>query len=152
MPQWGYSYKIKKQETDKVSASLREVRISPKHAQEICREIKGKNISFVSRYLADIIEFKRPVAFKRHLKKVGHRKGLGAPGRYPQKTAKQLINLLDNLVNNAEFRGLDVTRLKIIRAVTQRGRKLKRYTPRAYGRSSAKFDTYVHIELIAQEV
>ena len=47
---------------------------------------------------------------------------------------------------------LDVDRLKIINATVHKGRLLKRFIPRAMGRSSPKNDALVHVEFVAQEV
>jgi large subunit ribosomal protein L22 len=46
---------------------------------------------------------------------------------------------------------MDLDRLKIVNIVIHKGTKLKRFTPRAMGRASPKFDTLVHIEMVAQE-
>jgi large subunit ribosomal protein L22 len=72
-------------------------------------------------------------------------------GRYPQKAAKEYLLLLDNLESNAEYKGMDLDRLKIVSAVVHKGTKLERFTPRAMGRASPKIDTLIHVELIAQE-
>lgn len=155
MPHWEYSYKIPEDKEEvTVKASLREVSISPKHAVEIAREIKGMNVEKARRFLEDVVNLRRPVPFKRYNKKVPHRRGLtGWPaGRYPVKAAKFFLKLLDNLENNAEQKGLDVSRLKIIHCAAFKGRKRKKYIPRAFGRSSPFFDTLVHVEIIAEEV
>jgi large subunit ribosomal protein L22 len=155
MPHWKYAYKIPIEKEDvMVKASLREVPISPKHAVEISREIKGLTIDKARRLLEDVINFKRPIAFKRYNKKVAHRRGLsGWPtGRYPVKAAEYFLKLLDNLENSADLKGLDTSRLKIIHCASYRGRKVKKYVPRAFGRSSPFFDTLVHIEIVAEEV
>jgi large subunit ribosomal protein L22 len=46
---------------------------------------------------------------------------------------------------------MDLDRLRIVGAAVHKGTKLKRFQPRAMGRSSPKFDTLVHVEIIAQE-
>jgi large subunit ribosomal protein L22 len=46
---------------------------------------------------------------------------------------------------------MDLDRLKIINIVVHKGTRLKRFTPRAMGRASPKFDTLVHVEMVAQE-
>jgi len=68
-----------------------------------------------------------------------------------KKTAKEILKLLDNLESNAEYKGMDLERLRIVSAVVHKGTKLERFTPRAMGRTSPKFDTLVHVELVAQE-
>jgi len=155
MPHWEYSYKIPEEKEDiTVKASLREVSISPKHAVELAREIKGMTLEKARRYLEEVISLKRPVSFKRYNKKVPHRRGLrGWPsGRYPVKAAKFFLKLLDNLENNAENKGLDTSRLKIVHCAAYRGRKIRKYIPRAFGRATPFFDTLVHVEIVAEEV
>ncbi len=155
MPTWRYSIKIPEEEKEKyVKASLREVSISPKHAVEIAREIKGMYVEDAKRFLEEVVSLRRPVPFKRYKKKVPHRKGLEKwyAGRYPVKAAKFFLKLLDNLINNAEDRELDVERLKIIHCAAHKGTKIRKYIPRAFGRSSPYFDTLVHVEMVAKEV
>ncbi|HIQ12909.1 MAG TPA: 50S ribosomal protein L22 [Thermoprotei archaeon] len=155
MPTWRYSIVIPEEDKNKyVKASLREVSISPKHAVEIAREIKGMYVEDAKRYLEEVISLKRPVPFKRYKKKVPHRRGLNRwyAGRYPVKAAKYFLRLLDNLVNNAEDKELDPENLKIIHCVAHRGRKIRKYIPRAFGRSTPYFDTLVHVEIVAKEV
>ena len=67
------------------------------------------------------------------------------------KSASKVLEVLGNLEANAEFKGRDLDRLKIIHAVAQRGRLIRAYTPRAQGRSSPSFNTLVHIEIVATE-
>ncbi len=155
MSRWGYSYQVPEEETEKfVKASLREVPISPKHAVEIAREIRGLYVEDARRFLEDVMSMRRPVPFKRYKKKVPHRRGLSKwyAGRYPVKAAKYFLRLLDNLINNAEDRELDVDRLKIVHCAAHRGRKIRKYIPRAFGRASPYFDTLTHVEVIAKEV
>ena len=72
-------------------------------------------------------------------------------GRFPNKATSEFLKLLDNLESNAEYKGMDLDRLKIISVVVHKATKLKRFTPRAMGRASPKFDTLVHVEMIAME-
>ena len=64
----------------------------------------------------------------------------------------RIIKLIDNLESNAEYRGMDLDRVKIINATVHKGRKLQRFTPRAMGRASPKIDILTHVELVAQEI
>ena len=48
--------------------------------------------------------------------------------------------------------GMDLDRLKIINATVYKGVIIKRFTPRAMGRATAKNDVLTHVELIAQEI
>lgn len=152
MPQFGYSY-TEYNPTLQVRASLREVDISPKAAREVCAAIKGLNLDKARALLQDVIAFKRAIPYKRYKKKVPHRRQLSGfyAGRFPIKAAKLMLKLLDNLEANADFKGLDVTRLKIVHAAAYPGRKIKKYFPRAFGRSSPNFKVLVHIEVVGEE-
>jgi len=135
-------------------ASGRELRISHKHAREICKAIKGMMLEDAKKFLEDVIALKRPVPFRRYHKKVPHRRGLqGWPtGRYPVKAAKAILRLLKDVEANAEFKGLNTEKLKIIHAAAYPGTKLKKYFPRAFGRASPNFETLTHVEVVVQEV
>ena len=73
-------------------------------------------------------------------------------GRYPEKTVTEIIKLLDNLESNAEYKGMDLDRLKIINATVHKGVVIKRIIPRAMGRSTPKNDVLTHVEVVAQEI
>jgi len=139
--------------TRHVRASLREKDISHKHAREVAVAIKGLSIEKARDFLQAVINKERAVAFRRFKNQVGHRSDPGMmSGRYPQKTAKEFIKVLDNLESNAEYKGMDLDRLKIINATVHKGVTIKRFTPRAMGRATAKNDVLTHVELIAQEI
>ena len=139
--------------TRHVRASLREKTISHKHAREIAVKIKGMSIESARNYLQDVIRLKRAVPFRRYHNEVGHKSDTGVmAGRYPQKAANEFVKLLDNLESNAEYRGMDLDRLKIINATVHKGRKIARFTPRAMGRASPKINILTHVELVAQEI
>ncbi len=139
--------------TRHVRASLREKDISHKHAREVAVAVKGLSIEKARDYLQAIINKERAVAFRRFKNQVGHKSDPGMmSGRYPQKTAKEFIKVLDNLESNAEYKGMDLDRLKIINATTHKGVIIKRFTPRAMGRATAKNDVLTHVEIVAQEI
>jgi large subunit ribosomal protein L22 len=134
-------------------ASGREIRVSHKHAREVCKTIKGMMLSNAKTYLRDVIEKRKAVPFRRFKKKLGHRHGLlkASAGRYPVKTAQQVLKVVEGAEANAENKGLDVDRLRIIHAAAYPGMKIKRYMPRAHGRSSPKYETTTHIEIVLDE-
>lgn len=151
MPNFDYAFE-KFDSTKHVRAAVREKDVSPKHAREIAKMIKGLSIEKARDNLQEVVAIKRAVPFRRYKNEVGHRSDTGVmSGRYPQKAAKEFIRLLDNLEANAEYKGMDLDRLKIISANTHRGVKVKRFTPRAMGRATPKVNTLTHIELVAQE-
>ena len=105
------------------------------------------------RYLREVIALKRPVPFRRFHGKVAHRRQLqGWPaGRYPVKAAKAILKVLENAKANAEYKGLDTSRLVIIHAAAQQGPKIKRYVPRAFGRAAPFFEQLTHVEIVVEE-
>ena len=95
--------------TRHVRASIREKQISHKHAREIANHIKGMSIEKARDYLQAVINKERAVPFQRYNEQVGHRSDPGVmSGRYPQKSAREFIKLLDNLESNAEYKGMDL--------------------------------------------
>jgi large subunit ribosomal protein L22 len=151
----GYSYSYEHfDKTRQVRAAIREKSMSHKHAREIAIALRGMSIERTRVFLEDVIARKIAVPFRRHNNEVAHRSNIQDgffAGRFPQKTAKEILKLLDNLESNAEYKGMDLERLRIVSAVVHKGTKLERFTPRAMGRTSPKFDTLVHVELVAQE-
>jgi len=156
MPNWGYSFTEQKYDADRLAkASGRDLRIKPKHAREICAVIKGMKVERAKTYLEKVIQLKQSVPFRRYKKKQAHRKDLKQfkwyAGRYPQKAAARIYEILTSVESNAEYKGLDIELCRIIHAATHRGRIIKRYIQRAHGRSSAKFKHLSHVEIIIYE-
>ena len=139
--------------TRHVRASLREKEISHKHAREIAVQIKGMSIERARDYLQRVITKESAVPFRRYKEQVGHKSDPGVmSGRYPQKSAKEFVKILDNIESNAEYKGMDLDRLKIVNATVHKGVIIKRFTPRAMGRATAKNNVLTHVEIVAQEI
>ena len=154
MPNWGYSIMEEELDPEKTAkASGREIRVSHKHAREVCKAIKGMMLDNAKNYLRDVMEKRKAVPFRRFKKKLGHRHGLDkvSAGRYPVKTAFHVLRVLEGAEANAENKGLDVDRLRIFHAAAYPGIKIKRYMPRAHGRASPKYQTTTHIEIVLDE-
>lgn len=154
MPKWGYSIIEEELDPEKTAkASGRELRVSHKASREVCRAIKGMMLANAKAYLKAVVAKKKAVPFKRYKKKLGHRAGLtrAFAGRYPVKAAEQILHVLESAEANAENKGLDVDRLRILHAVAYPGVKIKRYMPRAHGRASPKYETTTHIEIVLEE-
>ena len=152
MGQFDYAFS-KFDSTKHVRASLREKGISHKHAREIAVTIKGMSIERARDFLNGVVSLQNAVPFRRYKKQVGHKSDSGImAGRYPQKAATEFVKLLDNLESNAEYKGMDLDRLKIVNATVHKGVIVKRFIPRAMGRATPKNNTLTHVELVAQEV
>ncbi|MEM0482396.1 MAG: 50S ribosomal protein L22 [Nitrososphaerota archaeon] len=148
MPQWEYSVKGLDPATS-VKASLREVDLSPKWSREVCAAIKGLRLQDARRLLEDVVKGKRMIPYRRYRKLRAHHSQTKGPGGYPVKVARQLLKLLDSLEANAEFKGLDTDRLVVVHAQAHKGRMVKKFFPRAFGRASPHNRTLVHIEIAA---
>ncbi len=152
MPEYGYS--IIGLDPDKTArASGREVRISPKAAREICNELRGLRLEAAKTYLAEVMALRQAVPYRRHDKKMGHRRGLrkADTGRYPVKASKEILRVLGNAENNADYKGLDLDRLRITHISAYPGRVLRRFIERARGRSTKYNEQLVHIEVVLTE-
>ena len=149
-----FSYSFQNFDPERMArASGRDLRISPKHSVELLREIRGMMLNDALRYLDDVIAKRRPVPMKRFNDSQGHKPGKGfGPGRYPVKVAKAVKKILLNVKNNAEQKGLDVDRLKIIHAAAHRGPVLRGYIPRAFGRATPFNEQTTHIEIVVEEI
>ena len=67
----------KEQRENMALARGKELDISPKHAVEICKAIRGRRMEPAKNYLGRVILQKDAVPFRRYDGKVGHRKGKG---------------------------------------------------------------------------
>ncbi len=154
MPKWGYSIIEEILNPEKTAkASGRELKVSHKAAREVCKAVKGMDLTNAKEFLRDVIVKKKPVPYTRYTKKLGHKGGMQKRfvGRYPIKTAEQILRVIQAAQANAENKGLDTDRLKIMHAAAYQGIKLKRYTPRAHGRASPKYDITTHVEIVLEE-
>ncbi|MHC1605372.1 MAG: 50S ribosomal protein L22 [Candidatus Methanofastidiosia archaeon] len=149
----GYSFTEEIDATQSARVYGKELRISPKHATEISREIKGMRLQAAKQYLEDVIKMKRAVAFRKYNLKVGHKKGLRGwdAGRYPVKASQHFLKLINEIQANAEYKGLDIEKLRIIHASSSRGRVLPGWIPRSHGRSSPYNQVLTNVEIIVEE-
>lgn len=136
-----------------VKASAREIRVSHKAAREVCKTVKGMMLTQAKKYLQDVMDKRKPVPYRRYTKKLGHHHGLTKAfvGRYPVKTAKYVLRLLEGAEANAENKGLDTDRMRIIHAAASQGMKAKTFQPRAQGRATPSYDTLCHVEVALEE-
>lgn len=148
MPRFGYSCKV---EEPCAKAMGRELRISPKDAVEICREIKGMKLREAQSYLEEVVKGERAVPFRRHAKKVAHHKGTKGAGAFPAKAAKAILEVLKNAEANAAYKGLDAEKLKVVHASASRGIILPGILPRAFGRATPYNRPLTNVQIVLKE-
>ncbi|MBX8631912.1 MAG: 50S ribosomal protein L22 [Thermoplasmata archaeon] len=142
------------QETDPDTTSralVKDIDISPKHARELCRSLRGRSVDSALQYLDEVIELKRAVPFRRYNKQVTHKRGTG-PGRYPVKAAKFVKKAIEEAQHNAEYKGLDSDSMRIHTISSHRGQPFDFFRPRAFGRSGQWKRERVNIEVILEEI
>ena len=149
MPHWEYSV----QEVDKartVKASLREVDVSPKCSREVCRAILGLKLPEARKLLEDVVAKKRMIPYRRYNKNRAHHGQAKGAGGYPVKVAKLMLKLLDSLEANADFKGLDPDEVVIVHAAAHKGRRIRKFIERAFGRTTPYDKVLVHIEVMGE--
>lgn len=100
--------------------------ISTKKTIEIANFIRGKNALAAQKLLQEVTEYKRAVPYTRFNKNIGHKPGMAA-GRYPGKTAKYILELLNNAISNAEHKGIAKTNLRITSIIPNQGQTVWKY-------------------------
>jgi len=127
-----------------------EVPISPKKTYEVLNAIRGLPVDRARTVLEDAIALRRAIPFRRYNQETAHKVGVG-PGRYAPKVAKNVLKVLENAEQNAEYEGLDVDRLFVKVAASARGRIRATSMPRAHGRSTPWNEQTTNIEIILAE-
>jgi len=143
MPKWGYSIIGELLDPEKTAkASGRELKVSHKAAREVCKAINGMMLTTAKQYLRDVAAKKKAVPYTRYNKKLPHRHGIvnAFCGRYPIKASEHILDVLGSAQANAENKGLDVDRLRIIHAAANREKKLMFNMKSAHVRPSQKCD------------
>ncbi len=150
----GISYSIDADPDTTAKAMLRERHMSHKHSKAIAREIKGKTAGDAVEYLHAVIDGERSVPFKSHNSGVGHRSDIDGwdAGRYPEKASKAFLDLLENVVNNADTQGFDSDEMEIIHVAAHKVGESPGRKPRAFGRASAWNTPQVDVEIVIEEV
>ncbi|KAI4836283.1 hypothetical protein MKS88_004073 [Plasmodium brasilianum] len=133
-----------------------DLRVHFKNTYETARAIRRMKLLEAKKYLNDVIEKKRCVPFRRYNGGVGRtnqaKEFNHTQGRWPAKSCKFLLNVLDNVQANAEARNLEVGKLKLIHIMVNRARQGRRRTFKAHGRINPFMSSPCHIQIIAKEI
>ena len=131
------------------------LRVHFKNTRETAQAIKRMPLRRAQRYLKNVVIKKEIVPFRRFNGGVGRKAQVKAwstsQGRWPQKSAEFLLQLLRNAESNADFKGLDVDRLIIEHIMVNRAPKMRRRTYRAHGRINPYMSSPCHIEVVLSE-
>ncbi|MBW2995564.1 50S ribosomal protein L22 [Candidatus Woesearchaeota archaeon] len=117
---YSYSYDVKENMAKAVAKNLS---ISHKHAIEVCRFLRNEPVERAKVMLFNVINKKQAVPFKRFYHNVGFKTKIG-PGRYPVKTATEILKLLNHASNNAQLKGLATGKLEVCHICAKKGSKI----------------------------
>lgn len=119
--------------------------ISFKQSVEICDFIKNKNVNDVKKNLQNVIDKKTAIHFKRYNWDLGHKKKIG-PARYPERASKEFIKLIESVEANAQFKGLNTSKLVIAHISAHKSGKSLHF-----GRKTRRKMKRTKIEIIVEE-
>lgn len=111
--------------------NARNLRISPKDSVEIASFIKGMSVAKAKTYLDGVVKKENVIPAKRYTEGAGHKAQVGGGGTYPANAAVKYIEILSSAEKNAEFKGIDIEKLKVLYASATIGNR--QYRPRRYG-------------------
>ncbi|MFP4523033.1 MAG: 50S ribosomal protein L22 [Candidatus Nanoarchaeia archaeon] len=138
-------YSFQKENASTAKAYGRDLPISTKAAINICKAIRGKSLEKAENILADVLSFKRPIAFTRFTDGVGHRRGAFASGRYPKKAVREILSVLMGAKTNAANIGLSED-LVLVHVCAH-----KASSPLHQGRQRRREMKRTHVEVILEE-
>ena len=120
--------------------------ISTKHAVEICNFIKKKSTKKAKAMLKEVIDKKLAVPFKIYKKDIPHRRGNIAAGRYPEKGAKHILKLVEQVEANANNLNLNEDSLIIEHISANKAAQAWHY-----GRKKRRRMKRTNVELVVRE-
>ncbi len=125
--------------------------ISTKWAVEVASAIRGMPLLKAEEYLKRVLEHKDWIPQRKYHKDTPHRKGVRGgikSGRYMDKTVEYYLKLIENVKNNAQQKGLDVSKLRIVHVSASKGYRRPRIQP-MLRRVIRKKST--HVEMVVSE-
>jgi len=149
-------YTIKPANQEKsASARADNVKAHFKNTYELTRALRGMKVSRAQAYLNNVIRRKEIVPMRKHHGHIGRKaqcKGLHCSvGRWPAKSAKYVLELLKNAINNAKTKGLNTDEMYVSHIATKQARGGRRRLYRAHGSINSFCSNPCHVELILVE-
>jgi len=149
----GISYSVETDPDTTAKGMLRERHMSHKHSKAIAREIKGKTAGEAREYLNAVVEGEQSVPFKQHNSGVGHRSDIDGwdAGRYPEKASEAFLDLIENVLNNADQQGFDGEEMTVRHVAAHKVGESQGRKPRAMGRATDWNTPEVDVELVLED-
>lgn len=131
------------------------LRVHFKNTREAASVLRGMQLRKAQTFLNDVCEKKQCVPFRRFNGGIGRcaqAKAWGVTqGRWPEKSARFLLDLLKNVESNAEAKGLHLESLVIKHVQVNQAPKQRRRTYRAHGLINPFLSSPCHIEIVCCE-
>lgn len=140
-----YKYATKIDKEKHIKALGLALPVSTKHCVEISRYLRGRKVQDAILILEATIDKKHAIPFKRHLRDLPHRPGIG-PGRYPEKACKEIMKVLQGAIANAQFKGMSISNLYIKHICAHLASR-----PWHYGRQTRRKAKRTHLEVVLEE-
>lgn len=110
------------------------------------------NVQKAKHYLKQVLKHNDCIPFVRFKYGVGRtgqaKKYSESLGRWPEKSVKILLHLIENAESNAKAQDMDVSKLTISHVQVNQAQKMRRRTYRAHGRINKYESMPSHIQLI----
>ena len=135
------------------SSKVKDLRAHYKNTFNTANAVKGMKIKKAIAYLHQVLDHKAIIGFTKHLaQRHAQCKQVGTnTGRWPEKSVKAVLLLLNNLKANCETKGLDLDKCVISHVAVQRAQQGRRRTYRAHGRVTPYLSSNCHIEFHCTE-
>jgi len=149
----GISYSVDTDPETTARAMLRERQISLKHSKAIAREVKGRRAGDAVSYLERVRDGEQSVPMRQHNAGAGHRDDIDGwdAGRYPEKAADAFLDLLRNVIGNADHQGFEGRQMEISHVAPHKVNEQPGRKPRAMGRASEWNTPEIDVEIVIEE-
>jgi large subunit ribosomal protein L22 len=142
----GQNYSAKSYNKENMARAFgRSLPISFKQSIEICNFIRNKNVNYAKNVLSKVIDHKQAIPFKKFNDNTGHKKGIMA-GRYPKKASMGILDLINSVESNAQFKGLNTANLVITHITANNASKVTHF-----GRKRSRLAKRTNVEIVVQE-
>lgn len=131
------------------------LRVHFKNTHATAMAIKGLSLKRAQKYLEDVIAHKDAIPFRVFTGGIGHhaqaKRHKVVCCRWPEKSCRYVLDLLQNAESNAEIQGIEVDQLYVYHVQVNRAPQLRRRTYRAHGRINPYMSSPCHVEIVLSQ-
>jgi large subunit ribosomal protein L17e len=138
-----------------VSSQGKDLRVHYKNTYEVGKAIKGMLVKKAQQYLREVLAHTRCIPYTKYdgsMGRTGQAIQFGlTKGRWPEKSVRIVLGLLQNVLANAEVKKVNTDKLAVKRVIVNQAVKGRRRTYRAHGRINAYLSSNCHVEIYCEE-